>query len=72
MEWEPGDARVHTLSSSSPERMAVSGVTPSSSSSAVPSMDLFNSFTRALHKSTSQARPPLTTDPILLNDLTII
>lgn len=37
-----------TLSSSRPERMAVSGVTPSSSSSAVPSIDLFNSFTRAL------------------------
>lgn len=39
---------LHTLSSSSPERMAVSGVTPSSSSSAVPSMDLLSSFTRAL------------------------
>lgn len=39
-----------TLSSSRPERMAVSGVTPSSSSSAVPSIDLFNSFTRALRQ----------------------
>lgn len=42
-----------TLSSSRPERIAVSGVTPSSSSSAVPSMDLFSSFTNALKRNTT-------------------
>lgn len=46
LQWDWRSMR--TLSSSRPERMAVSGVTPSSSSSAVPSIDLFNSFTRAL------------------------
>ena len=40
--------RRNTLRSSSPERMAESGLTPSSSSSAVPSIDLFISFTSAL------------------------
>lgn len=54
-----------TLSSSSPARMAVSGVTPSSSSSAVPSIDLFNSFTRALYTYT---HTHIITDPKSLHN----